>query len=41
MHEEKYLIEDNTMRKSENCDFSTKPTIFYNLEMIMAIGYCV
>lgn len=29
------------MRKFGNSEFSTKPTNFYNLEMIIAIGYRV
>lgn len=29
------------MRKFGNSEFSTKPTNFYNLEMILAIGYRV
>ena len=41
IYEEKELIEENTMRKFGNSEFSTKPTNFYNLEMIIAIGYRV
>ena len=29
------------MRKFGNSEFSTKPTNYYNLEMIIAIGYRV
>lgn len=35
------LIEGNVMRKIGNSDFSTKPTHYYNLDMIMAVGYRV
>ena len=35
------LIETTTMRKFGNSEFSTKPTNYYNLEMIIAIGYRV
>jgi len=35
------LKEKETMRKFGNSEFSTKPTNFYNLEMIIAIGYRV
>ncbi len=41
IYEEKELIEENTMRKFGNSEFATKPTNFYNLEMIIAIGYRV
>jgi len=35
------LPEDVTKRKIENFDFSTKPTNFYNLDVIIAVGYRV
>ena len=35
------LPEDITKRKIENLDFSTKPTNFYNLDVIIAVGYRV
>lgn len=38
---ENELKEENTMRKFGNSEFSTKPTNFYNLEMIIAIGFRV
>ena len=38
---EKELLEENTMRKFGNSEFSTKPTNYYNLDMIIAIGYRV
>ena len=41
IYSEKELLEDNTMRKFGNSEFSTKPTNYYNLDMIIAIGYRV
>ena len=41
IYSEKELLEENTMRKFGNSEFSTKPTNFYNLDMIIAIGYRV
>ena len=41
IYEEGELKEKFTMRKFGNSDFSTKPTNYYNLEMIIAIGYRV
>lgn len=35
------LLEETTMRKFGNSEFSTKPTNYYNLDMIIAIGYRV
>ena len=35
------LPEDITKRKIEIFDFSTKPTNFYNLDVIIAVGYRV
>ena len=41
IYAEKELLEENTMRKFGNSEFSTKPTNYYNLDMIIAIGYRV
>ncbi len=41
IYEEIELVEENTMRKIGNSEFSTKSTNYYNLEMIIAIGYRV
>ena len=41
IYAENELKEKDTMRKFANSEFSTKPTNFYNLEMIIAIGYRV
>ena len=41
IYEEGELKEEFTMRKFGNPEFSTKPTNYYNLEMIIAIGYRV
>ena len=41
IYEEGELKEKFTMRKFGNSEFSTKPTNYYNLEMIIAIGYRV
>ena len=38
---EKELLEEDTVRKIGNSDFSTKPTNFYNLDVIISIGYRV
>ena len=35
------LVEVNTTRKIGNSDFSTKPTNFYNLDVIISVGYRV
>ena len=35
------LPEVTTKKKIENLDFSTKPTNFYNLDIIIAVGYRV
>ena len=32
---------ENTMRKFGNSEFSTKPTNYYNLDMIISVGYRV
>lgn len=39
--EEKELEKQNVMRKFGNSDFSTKPTNYYNLDMVIAVGYRV
>lgn len=39
--EENELIEENVMRKIGNPEFSTKPTNFYNLDVIISVGYRV
>ena len=41
IYEENELLEVNTMRKFGNSEFSTKPTNFYNLELIIAVGFRV
>lgn len=41
IYEEGELVEDNTMRKVGNPDFSTKPTSMYNLDVIISVGYRV
>lgn len=41
IYEEKELEEDKTKRKIGNSDFSTKPTNFYNLDVIISVGYRV
>lgn len=38
---ENELTEAETMRKIGNSDFSTKPTNFYNLDVIISVGYRV
>ena len=35
------LIESETLRKIGNTDFSNKPTNYYNLDMIISVGYKV
>jgi len=35
------FLEVNTMRKFGISEFSTKPTNFYNLELIIAVGFRV
>jgi hypothetical protein len=35
------LEKEPTMRKIGNSDFSTKPTNFYNLDVIISVGYRV
>ena len=41
VYEEGELIEEETKRKIGNSDFSTKPTNFYNLDVIISVGYRV
>jgi len=41
IYEEKELEEPETMKKFGNSDFSTKPTNFYNLDVIISVGYRV
>ena len=35
------LVEASTMRKFENFEFSAKPLNFYNLDMVISVGYRV
>ncbi|HAR63630.1 MAG: cytochrome C biogenesis protein CycH [Candidatus Margulisiibacteriota bacterium] len=41
IYKEKELSEDQTMRKFGNSEYSTKPTNFYNLDVIISVGYRV
>ena len=41
IYEENELLEVNTMRKFGISEFSTKLTNFYNLELIIAVGFRV
>jgi hypothetical protein len=41
IYAEKELIEVDSMRKIGNSDFSAKPTNFYNLDVIISVGYRV
>ncbi|HBK02611.1 MAG TPA: cell filamentation protein Fic [Clostridiales bacterium] len=41
IYEEGELSPDDTMRKIGNSDFSTKPTNFYSLDVIISVGYRV
>lgn len=41
IYAENELIEAGTMRKFGNSEFSTKPTNFYNLDVIISVGYRV
>jgi hypothetical protein len=41
IYKEKELTEDDTLRKIGNSDFSTKPTNYYNLDVIISVGYRV
>jgi len=35
------LVEEQVMRKFGNSEFSTKPTNYYNLDVIISVGYRV
>lgn len=41
VYKEGELLESDTMRKNGNSDFSTKPTNFYNLDVVISVGYRV
>ena len=41
VYAEKELIESETMRKFGNSELSTKPTNYYNLDVIISVGYRV
>jgi len=41
IYKENELLQDESMRKIGNSDFSTKPTNFYNLDVIISVGYRV
>jgi hypothetical protein len=41
IYSENELSENDTMRKFGNSEFSTKPTNFYNLDVIISVGYRV
>jgi len=41
IYEENELKETDSMRKIGNSDFSTKPTNYYNLDVIISVGYRV
>lgn len=41
IYKEEELSKDDTIRKIGNSDFSTKPTNFYNLDVIISVGYRV
>jgi hypothetical protein len=41
IYEEQELDSEASMRKIGNSDFSTKPTNFYNLDVIISVGYRV
>ena len=41
IYEEGELAEEKTKRKIGNSDFSTKPTNYYNLDVIISVGYRV
>ncbi len=40
-YKENELEKEPTMRKIGNSDFSTKPTNFYNLDVVISVGYRV
>ncbi len=41
IYKEEELSKEDTIRKIGNSDFSTKPTNFYNLDVIISVGYRV
>ena len=41
IYKENELSQDGSMRKIGNSDFSTKPTNYYNLDVIISVGYRV
>lgn len=41
IYKEKELLENETMTKFGNPEFSDKPTNFYNLDIIISVGYRV
>lgn len=41
IYAENELVENETMRKFGNSEFSTKPTNYYNLDVIISVGYRV
>jgi len=41
IYDEKELVLEETMRKFGNSEFSTKPTNYYNLDVIISVGYRV
>jgi len=41
IYDEKELVLGNSMRKFGNSEFSTKPTNYYNLDVIISVGYRV
>ncbi len=41
IYDEKELVSVQTMRKFGNSEFSTKPTNYYNLDIIISVGYRV
>lgn len=41
IYEEGELVESDSMRKIGNSDYSTKPTNYYNLDVIISVGYRV
>ncbi|MCK5538349.1 MAG: virulence RhuM family protein, partial [Bacteroidales bacterium] len=41
IYAENELIENNSMKKFGNSEFSTKPTNYYNLDVIISVGYRV
>lgn len=41
LYKEQELEKESSMRKIGNSDFSTKPTNFYNLDVVISVGYRV